>query len=210
MTVTEFIDKALNTVTEIYENPNYEDYHTWDKLSAWELKDYINDHLLVIVNRGRKWKGTGYLIGWEQECNIYYRTTTNIAMVYDPVENVMHRVTAAMVSPHPSYKENYKGYIEYLLRTKYNKESMLPRNFQIDFHESFKYFLHLCKNFTDLPKVHDLRCPEDDARIAKLEQKKAEFKRKKFPELVRWAESKGKVGEEAIALAEKVWEKRYA
>lgn len=206
MTVTEFINNEIREINDIYENPNHRHYNTWAELSTWEWKDYINDRLMVVVDKGRKWKGVGYLVALEEE--VYYHHRNILALVYDPIENAMHKVTAKMVRLHPSYKENYRSYIEYILRTEYDDEASLPKGFGIDFHMSFQVFLHRCKSFIDIPK--DVRYPEEEVRLEKLAHKKEEFKLKKFPELVKWAQSKGKVGEEAIALAEKVWQKHYA
>jgi hypothetical protein len=49
-----------------------------------------------------------------------------------------------------------------------------------------------------------------EAKLAKRQAKQDEFKKVMMPELIKWAESKGKVGQEAIDLAEKVWQKKYA
>jgi hypothetical protein len=90
---------------------------------------------------------------------------------------------------------------------KANPEDMW-RGFGMDHQNYFKNYLHLRKNFITIPNA--VRCPEIEAKLAKRQAKQEEFKKVKMSELIKWAESKGKVGQEAIDLAERVWQKNYA
>lgn len=199
----ESVNDMLNDLDRVYENP----WEGWFELDIFEWKHFIDDRLFVEVKKGRSWKGTGYVVGYYEEQ--YYHWITRKIKVYDPIANEMHLVPAANVTLHPIYKEEFKAHMQMVIKEyfKASPEDMW-RGFGMDHQNYFRDYLHLRRNFITIP--NEIRCPEMEAKLAKRQAKQEEFKKEKMPELIKWAESKGKVGQEAIELAEKVWNKRYA
>ena len=203
LTYIETVNDMLNDLEKVMEDP----WVDWFTIQIFEWKHFIDDKLFVEVKKGRGWKGTGYAVGFYEEQ--YYHWISRKVKVYDPVTNEMHLVPAANVTLHPMYQEGFKAHMQMVIREYFKA---IPedkwRGFGMDHQNYFKDYLHLRRNFITIPS--GVRCPEMEAKLAKRQAKQEEFKKEKMPELIKWAESKGKVGQEAAELAEKVWNKRYA
>lgn len=203
LTYVDSVEDMLNDLENVMNNP----WADWFTMQVFEWKHFVDDNLLVEVKKGRIWRGSGYAIGYYEEN--YYSWTQRKVKVYDPTTNEVHLVSAENVTLHPVYKESFKAHMQMVIR-EYFKASPEDkwRGFGMDHQRYFKEYLHLRRNFITIPNV--VRCPEIEEKLAKRQAKQDEFKKVKMPELIKWAESKGKVGQEAIDLAERVWNKRYA
>lgn len=203
LTYVDSVEDMLNDLENVMNDP----WVDWFTIQVFEWKHFIDDKLFVEVKKGRIWRGSGYAVGYYEEN--YYSWTQRKVKVYDPIANEVHLVSAENVTLHPIYKDEFKAHMQMIIKEhfKATPEDMWS-GFGMDHQKYFKNYLHLRKNFITIPNV--VRCPEIEAKLAKRQAKQEEFKKVKMPELIKWAESKGKVGQEAIDLAERVWQKNYA
>lgn len=206
------VESTINLLDTLFINPG-EGYSSLKGLLYYKDED-INKMLdirpLVTVKGGRKWNGTGYLVGYIHES--YMRWGSLYAKIYDPVTNQIYKVTARYVSFHESYMNGFCNHVRYVMN---NRLSLNPDAFQLgyrilDCNREFVKYLQIIHQYRVIEIPKDAKCVEEEVKATKVAQKKAEFKTVKFPELIKWAESKGKTGQEAIDLAERVWQKNYA
>ena len=206
------VDSTIEWLDELFINPGV-GFSSLKGLLYYrdeDIRQMLNLRPLVTVNGGRKWNGVGYLVGYIHET--YMGWGSLYGMIYDPVTNLIFKVTAKYVSFHESYMNGFCNHVRYVMN---NKLSLNPDSFQLDHrildcNTEFVKYLQIIHQYREIEIPKDAKCVEEEVKKAKEEQKKAEFKAVKFPELIKWAESKGKVGQEAIDLAEKVWQKNYA
>ena len=203
LTYVDSVEDMLNDLEVVMTDP----WVDWFTIACFEWKHFVDDKLLVEVKKGRIWKGTGYAVGYYEEQ--YSHWIQRKIKVYDTTTNEVHLVSAENVTLHPIYKEEFKAHMQMIIREYFKASPEDKRNgFGMDHQNYFKAYLHLRRNFITISS--DIRCPEIEAKLAKRQAKQEEFKKVKMPELIKWAESKGKVGQEAIDLAERVWQKNYA
>ena len=201
-----YVDSVENMLNDL-ENALNDPWVDWFIIPAFEWGHFVDDKLFVEVKKGRIWKGSGYAVGYYEEQ--YYNWVQRKVKVYDPISNEIHLVSAENVTLHPIYKEEFKVYMQMIIKEHFKaKQEDMWSGFGMDHQNYFKNYLHLRKNFITIP--NNVRCPEIEAKLVKRQAKQEEFKKVKMPELIKWAESKGKVGQEAIDLAERVWQKNYA
>ena len=203
LTYIDSVEDMLNDLENAMNNP----WVDWFTISSIEWKHFIDDMLFVEVKKGRLWKGSGYAVGYYEEQ--YYNWAQRKVKVYDPITNEIHLVSAANVTLHPMYQEDFKAHMQMVIREYFKAipEDMW-RGFGMDHQRYFKEYLHLRRNFITIPS--GVRCPEIEEKLEKKREKTEKFRETKMPELIKWAESKGKTGQEAIELAERVWNKKYA
>ena len=203
LTYIDSVEDMLNDLDKVMNDP----WIDWFTISSIEWKHFIDDKLFVEVKKGRLWKGSGYVVGYYEEQ--YYNWVQRKVKVYDPTTNEIHLVSAANVTLHPMYQEDFKAHMQMVIREYFKA---IPedkwRGFGMDHQRYFKEYLHLRRNFITIHR--DIRCPEIEAKLEKKKEKTEKFRETKMPELIKWAESKGKTGQEAIELAERVWNKKYA
>lgn len=203
LTYSETVNDMLNDLENAMNDP----WSGWFELEVFEWKHFVDDNLFVEVKKGRIWKGSGYAVGYYEDH--FYNWTQRKVKVYDPITNEIHLVSAENVTLHPMYKEDFRTHMQMIIREYFKAVPEDQRNgFGMDHQKYFKDYLHLRKNFITISS--GVRCPEIEAKLAKRQAKQEEFKKVKMPELIKWAESKGKTGQEAIDLAERVWRKKYA
>lgn len=206
------VDSTINLLDELFINPG-EGYSSLKGLLYYrdeDIRQMLNIRPLVTVKGGRKWNGIGYLVGYIHET--YMGWGSLYAKIYDPVTNQIYKVTAKYVSLHESYMDGFCNHVRYVMN---NKLSLNPDAFQLncrvlDCNTEFVKYLQIIHQYREIEIPEDAKCIEEEEKKEKEAQKKAEFKAIKFPELIKWAESKGKTGQEAIDLAERVWQKKYA
>lgn len=202
-----------NSVKDMYDDLN-EFVESGLYLQATRVRNYYKDNLLVNVIGGRKYRGIGYLVGYVELCSDYGSEPK--AQIYDPVHNEIREVNPQYVQLHESYAEDFRYWMAKEIEEKLEEcPEELTRLFSLNAYAYFEEYLHLRKNFIDIPE--DVRQVEKEIREEKRIKKAAEWTRKqldfkatKMAQLIKWAqEVAGKQGDEAIALAEKIWMKKY-
>lgn len=202
-----------NSVKDMYDDLN-EFVDSGLALHTARVRNYYKDNLLVNVNGGRKYKGLGYLVGYVELCSDYGLELK--AQIYDPVHNEIREVNPQYVQLHESYAEDFRYWMAKVIEEKLEEfPEKFTRLFSLNAHTYFEEYLHLRKNFIDIPE--DVRQVEKEIREEKkikraeeLARKRLDFKASKMTQLIKWAqEVAGKQGDEAIALAERIWKKKY-
>ena len=210
-----------------------------NNINNMNINNYIDDIaclglVKVKVNKGRKWKGEGWLVGHCQTSfstgyrNIY----TKKAKIYDPITNKIETIafdnvtiidTSAILEAYKkTLEENiYSATIDDLgisyiidyLPVLQNKFTAL----NIDILNNIDNALSR-KNISISSWAHDkgfmnteinLENAVDEIEDTK-KAKKAEFKEKKMAELIEWVKNNtDKKGEEINKLAERIFNKKY-
>lgn len=173
--------------------------------------DTLKGIIKVTVNKGRKWKGTGYIVGQESSSYQYSpwnSTTTHFYKIYDDKDNTINTVNkdyADFKDAEDKFNE-YKKYRLDLLNK--SKES------DIEF-KDHDFILYTYDNFIDWLKNKYYNPSIDWSKAKDIEQEKQdkkseEFKKKKMLELIEWVKNNtDKKGDEIEKLAERIFKKRY-
>lgn len=191
--------------------------------------------LRVKVSRGRKWKGTGYLVStftkkfqwgvklWRSD-NDYGTSTTRYAKIYDPSTNRIETVNANYIEflDLNKFIEEYRDlYIEALNNSTVNDLCVgkagsnyspysgdhygTPMHIQLIHMESFEAWM--MKNHAN---KFDLSIAYDEVE-EEAKKKAEEFKASKMPGIIEWVKTNTdkKTEEEINTLAEHIFNKRY-
>lgn len=175
-------------------------------MDAAQLEKY---KLLVTVNRGRKWKGTGYVVG-SRTMRFGWKEVT-YANIFDPVANVINEISMENVENTelvPLFNEWKAQMVE-----KANNATvsclLVSEDGNVnypDLHIPFKAWLCIRANEIKVD-TSTASWPAQEAR----DKKKADFKVKKLAELVEWVKSNtDKQGDDIQLLAERIFARRYA
>lgn len=206
----------------------------FDKASKIDFdKEKANDHYpKVRINRGRKWKGEGYLVDITESSyrfatpmyrNRYYGTrdfgvsTSRTAVIWDPITNTINRANADYIEYIDSeaimgdYHEWAKNIIEHSYVFNIKSNGINGYGFyDLDIDYSFDRFMHEVWN----PKHAIINSYPTDAYDAETEEKKrkeSEFRTKKMAELIEWVKNNtDKKGDEITNLALHIFNKRYS
>lgn len=202
-----------NSVKDMYDDLN-EFVDSGRPLQTIRVRNYYNDNLLVNVIGGRKYRGFGYLVGYMELSSAYGSEIK--AQIYDPVHNEIREVNPRYVQLHESYAEDFRYWMAKEIEEKLEEcPEKFTRLFSLNAYAYFEEYLHLRKNFIDIPEnvrqvEKEIREEKNIKRAAELLRKQLDFKATKMAQLIKWAqEVAGKQGDEAIALAEKIWKKKY-
>lgn len=135
---------------------------------------------LVTVDRGRKWKGTGYLIEIKHSSyhpyNRYSPVDSYTAVIYEPETNTIHEANAEYATY--ADQEQFKGEFEQWVDAKLEDttiEDVMP-NFH-SFHYNMVSKCHPCEFYREyierhpIPDATGANYPERDARNAKRQAK---------------------------------------
>ena len=165
------------------------------------IDDYIKNKMLVSVEKGRKWKGTGYVIG-ERRMRFGYKEVV-YASVYDPLKDDIFEVNEDYLIPVgiEAMLESWKAEMTARLNVATTDDLHVSEdgNCTNDLCVPFKSWLII--------KGKDVSF---DASAAK-DMKKAEFKTKKMDQLRAWVlENTDKTGKDVEVLAEHIYNRRYA
>ena len=196
-----------------------------------EMPGIAKHGLKVTVKGGRKWKGTGILIGLFETSyqwgapryrSRYYRssgygtTTTEHAKIYDPKTNTINIVNSKYVvlegidEMKKAYKEDLKNGIETSTVNDIVFGTWMPqlKNMEVSIND------WIIKNFSqteDLKKAHELEKKMEEEKEAIKKAKHEEFKKSKMPELIEWVKNNtDKKGDAIERLAEHIFNKRYS
>ena len=217
------LERAINSMKNFKYDPWYTNF---EMTCRWGLR--------VKVSRGRKWKGTGYLVGtftksyqwgvklWRSN-NDYGTSTTRYAKIYDPTTNRIESVNASYVEflDLDNFVEEYKNtYITSLNNTTVDNLCVgrgnssyspcsgdhfgTPMYINIEFD---KFEAWMDKNHTnnfDLSVAYDV--VEEEAK-----KKFEEFKASKMPGIIDWVRNNTdkETEEDIMALAEHIFNKKY-
>lgn len=188
----------------------------------YKFDELANLHLRVNVSKGRKWKGTGFLVGtfvrsyqwgvkmWHSN-NDYGTSHTRYAKIYDPSTNRIETVVS----------NNVEFVDAEALISKYKEDmiNIINNSTSEDIHNrleiecgtiTFEQWLESHKNTIDTSTAFDE--VENAKKIKEQEQeaKKQAFKEKKMIELIEWVKTNtDKHGDEIQKLAEHIFNKRY-
>jgi len=173
--------------------------------------DTLKGIIKVTVNKGRKWKGTGYIIGQETSTYQYSpwnSSTTHYYKVYDDKDNTINTVN----KDYADFKDTEDKFNEY---KKYRLD-LLNKSKESDIKfEGHDFILYTYDNFIDWLKNKYYDPSIDWSKATDIEQEKQnkkseEFKKKKMPELIEWVKNNtDKKGDEIEKLAERIFNKRY-
>ena len=191
--------------------------------------------LRVEVKRGRKWKGTGYLVGtftksyqWDvprwRSNNDYGTSTTRYAKIYDPATNRIESVNCSYIEflDLPKFIEEYKNIYLKSLNEK-TKDDICVGGPRTSFgcgtgdHYTTPMYIQCLdmESFSDwMKKNHQNRFDLSvayDVVEEEAKKKAEEFKASKMPDIIKWVkENTDKQTEEEInTLAEHIFNKRY-
>lgn len=195
-------------------------YITGENLKL-NVEDVAYYGLRVEVSKGRKWKGTGYLIGLEESSYQYYtpqfaarpgygESTTVTAKIYDPLTGKIERATAKYVKfldeekIISAYVEKYNSLVDDLTvdQLKFEKcNGILPERKILSLLE---YVKQNAIDTTDMVNGYD--------EVAIERQRKAqEYREKQMKNIMAWVlEHTDKTGADALELAERIFKKRCA
>lgn len=185
-------------------------------------------NLKVNVSRGRKFKGSGYLVGYTTKSfryatphfhNHWYRnddfgvTTTAYAKIYVPETNKIEYCTLAYVNIENGDKI-FEEYKKYLLN---NLEKSTPANLTADSNCEMGYRIDYGYLTFDkyLEKFHKnnivISSDVSDAEVDKKNEKLNKLREEKMPGILKWVrECTDKTTEEEInKLAEHIFNKKY-
>lgn len=190
------------------------------KIDKYEFnKDCINKLYgiaQVTVNRGRKWKGSGYIMDSGKSSFQYSpwnSSTTYFYKIYDPKTKQIYTINreyADFSDMKKKYEEYKKFLIDLLNKTSENDilYDINKREFQFSTYQTkYKEFSDWMKDKYD-PKL-DLKGVKDIEQ-EKQNKKSEEFKKKKMPELIEWVKTHtDKKGDDIEKLAERIFIKRY-
>lgn len=171
---------------------------------------------LVTIDRGRKWKGTGYLMEIKHStyhpAGCWSAVNTYTAVIYEVETNTIHEVNADYVkyADQEQFKAEFEAWVDSKLEGT-TIEDVMP-NFH-SFHYNMVTKCHPCNFYEEYIKRHPMPStdgatyPEQEKRQAK----EAEFKAKKMPELIAWCKSKEpeKSEEDIREWAEKIFNRKY-
>ena len=198
------------------------------------IKDFANSGLIKVkVNKGRKWKGEGYIIGsFESAFNTGYRNIyTTYVKIYDPSTNKIETIAFKNVTDIDYsalikiYKDNI---VDILNKFNVNETNRLHiinpltvhllnilnfdvlKEIEIELNNKIGNILNWIYNNTGLlNKDINLENAIDELENAKKAKNEA-FKAKKMPELIEWVKNNtDKKGEEINELAERIFNKKY-
>lgn len=194
---------------------------------TFNIPEALNYNLRVKVERGRKWKGEGYLIGIEEHSfrfaypqfrnhsNDFGVSTTKTAKIWDPITHTINRANANFLE----FIDQDEIMEQYILWAK-NIIALATIN---DIHSNGQYnlgsfILDVDYNFekfmTKWMEEHDVVTGNYetayDAEAEERIKKAAEFRANKMPEIVEWVKNNtDKKGEDIIKLALHIFEKNY-
>ena len=170
----------------------------------------------VEVNRGRKWKGTGYIVG-ETKSSYQYSpwnsSTTYLYRIYDPKTNTIYEINQNYAD-FKDVKDKFEEYKKYLLDL-LNKTKEKDIIYEMSNHKFvFFSYINKFKEFDEwMKEKYDPKIDLSKARDIeqeKQDKKNDEFKAKKMPELIEWVKTHtDKKGDEIEKLAEHIFNKRY-
>lgn len=168
--------------------------------------------LKVAVNRGRKFRGEGYIIDAYEVQNRY--GCSRVGEIYDPKTNTINECTLDYVEFPNSVLEQYKNYcINIINSCTFNdiditnlciKENIVNRT----------SFINFIKNelgeTIDYSSARNLIKEKAEAKRKEKEEKNKAFKESKMKDLIEWVKKNtDKEGEEIEKLAERIYKKRY-
>ena len=195
-----FLKFKRQQITEMLESaqPTYMD--------ADQLEKY---KLLVKVERGRKWKGTGYVVG-SRTMRFGWKEVTYMN-IFDPEANIINEISSENVDAmelaplfeqwREEMKERARVATVDCLQVSEEGNCTYP-----DLHIPFKAWLAIRANGITV----DCSTAAHPAKEAR-DKKKEEFKAVKMVELIEWVKTNtDKQGDEIQALAERIYAKRYA
>jgi hypothetical protein len=215
--------RAKNEIENLTFDPSNLWYDNGDKIAPLYLK--------VTVNRGRKFKGSGYLVGFMKKSfqyaaprfhNHFYGTkdfgvtTTTYAKIYVPDKNMFGYATAGFVE-YDNINEIFNNYKNFLMS---NLLACNPDN--IEFKDcnigrccaiNYKYISfvkYLIEFYNNRDNITISPTAMDEVEIAK-QKKIADLRAKHMPGILEWVRTKtDKTTEDEInALAEHIFKKRY-
>lgn len=168
--------------------------------------------LKINVNRGRKFRGEGYIIDAYEVVSNYGHSYT--AEIYDPNNNTINECTLDYVEFPKSVLEQYKNYaINIINSCAFNDIDLnyLTIKDNIVNKLSFMNFVksELNENI-DYSSARNLIKEKDEAKKKAREEKNKAFKESKMKDLIEWVKKNtDKQGEDIEKLAERIYNKRY-
>lgn len=161
----------------------------------------------VIVSGGRKFKGECYYLhtnvdAWGNET----------AVVYDEKTNTIHEVSVRYLNFNENIEEEYISWVKDNLNA-FTTDNISGYGFNKNL--SFNSFIEEVKTNYSLESMSydNVNYPARDKRIEKenaYKAKQAEFKESKMKQLVEWVlTNTEKRGDDALVLAERIFNKRY-
>lgn len=196
--------------------------------TTFNTKEAENYYLRIKVEKGRKFKGEGYLIGVE-ESNYRYATpmfrthtsdfgisTTRTALIWNPIDNTINRANAQYLQ----FMDSDKIMEEYTFWAK----NIIMNSKISDIHSNNRYnlggfILDIDYSFTRFMdevwmKEHNIvgSYPTDayDPYLEEQKKKQSEFQASKMPGIIEWVKNNtDKKDEEIIELAIHIFNKKY-
>lgn len=197
----------------------YNNYHFINRAAD----EYIG--LKVSISRGRKWRGTGYLIDTKESkfrfaypqfrnhSEDFGLATTVTAIIWDPETNTINECNAEYLQfvDQEEIINNYKNWAKNLINNSTVEDMEAHRTCNYDSYElrldcSMETFMANWIAVHPVPDYSTATYPAQEAR----DKKEANFKAEKMPQLIEWVKNNtGKQGDEILALAEHIYNKRY-
>jgi hypothetical protein len=195
--------KRINKINEI------------DQLPCFNFMDVRYDNIFplkITVNRGRKFRGEGYLIDAYEVQGMY--GCSRVGEIYDPKTNTINECTLDYVEFPNGVLDQYKKYCIDIINSctfddinveeLYINENVIRRT-------SFMNFVKnsLSENI-DYSSARNLIKEKAEAKRKEKEEKNKAFKEAKMKDLIEWVKKNtDKEGEEIEKLAERIYKKRY-
>ena len=186
-----------------------------------------NFNLRVKIEKGRKWKGEGYLVDvtsssyrfatpmFRNHRDDYGIETTYTAVIWDPITNTINRANRKYVEfidqelILESYKSWAKDRIEHarIMDIKHNG-NYNRGSFIIDIDYSWNTFF--AEVWAPAHNIGDVISSAYDPEMEEKKKKESEFRASKMPGIIEWVKNNtDKKGEEIITLALHIYNKNY-
>lgn len=174
----------------------------------FSIDELIRFKLPIKVERGRKWKGTGYVVS--KHTSSFGRFGTTYAVVYDEKNNELREVNPDFIEVigleeivNEWKKEMYDRIeVSTVQNLQVTSDGIIEQNFFVHFE---KWLLAKCEGVEI--DTSSASYPEQKIR----DDRKQDFKSRKIEELVKWVkDNTDKTGDDILVLAERIYNKRYA
>lgn len=168
--------------------------------------------LKVTVNRGRKFRGDGYIIDTYEVVSNYGHSY--VAEIYDPKANTITDCTLDYVNFPESVLEQFKNYCINIINSctidDVNKTNLRINNNIINKTLFANFVKKELTEQIDYSSARNLIKEKEEAKRKEKEEKNKVFKESKMKDLIEWVKKNtDKQGEEIEKLAERIYKKKY-
>lgn len=218
LTFNEALELGLVNNIMILENAKsreIQQFMEMDELPGFNFLDARYNNIFplkVTVNRGRKFRGEGYITDAYVVESRYGKSY--IAEIYDPKANTISECTLDYVNFPESVLEQFKNYSISIINActddDVNKTNLRINKNIIDKTSFANFVKNKLTEQVDYSSARNLIKEKEEAKRKEQEEKNKAFMESKMKDLIEWVKKNtDKEGEEIEKLAERIYKKRY-